>query len=162
MEKNPYSAQLAGQSPDPILATTAARLNTLACSLTPEQLEAPHAPGKWSPREILAHLADCELAFSFRLRQILAAPTETPNTIQPFDQTAWSTRYAAYDTPSALALFTAARAWNLNLLTTITPEDRTRPAHHPERGDITFQNVLETIAGHDINHLQQLEALIRP
>ena len=159
MEKNPYATQLANQSPEPILAATAARINTLVCSLTPEQLETPRAPGKWSPRETLAHLADCELAFSFRLRQILAAPDGTPNLIQPFDQTAWSTHYAAYDSPSALALFTATRAWNLDLLTTVTPEDRTRPARHPERGDITFQTVLETMAGHDIHHIQQLEAL---
>ena len=157
MELNPYAVFLGGQDPAPVLAATPARLEALACAMTPEQLTAPRAPGKWSPREILAHLADCELAFSFRLRQVLAgAPL-----IQPFDQTAWSAHYAAYETPAALALFSAARAWNLTLLTQVTPEDRTLPATHPERGAMHFQTIVETMAGHDLNHLQQLEAVAK-
>ena len=147
-----------------ILAATAERLNALACSMTPEQLEAPWttvAPGKWSPREILAHLADCELAFSFRLRQILAAGVDEEYMVQPFDQTVWGERYAAYDVPGALAVFTAVRGWKLRLLTTVTAEDRGRKGMHPERGPVTFQTVLETMAGHDVNHLQQLEAVVK-
>src|ERR1700712_5127338 len=99
-ELNPYARYLAGQDPVPVLAATAARLDALACGMTPEQLEAPPAPGKWSPREILAHLADCELVFSFRLRQTLAAPVDQPHpVIQPFDQDLWAQRFAAYDVP---------------------------------------------------------------
>ena len=108
-------------------------------------------------REILAHLADCELVFSFRVRQMLAADNAY---LQPFDQTAWSSRYTVYDVPSALALFTAARSWNLKLFSTLKPEDYKRTATHPERGTLTLQIQLETNAGHDINHLLQLESLL--
>jgi hypothetical protein len=37
-----------------------------------EKASMPIAPGKWSPAQILCHLADCEIAFGFRLRQTLA------------------------------------------------------------------------------------------
>ena len=157
---NPYARASNGLDPIPVLSTTADTLESIACSLTPEQLDTPQAPGKWSPRELLAHLADCELAFSFRLRQTLAGLADgTTPILQPFDQDAWATHYAAYTVPAALALFRAARDWNLALLTTVTPADAARPAQHPERGKMTFQIIVETMAGHDRHHLKQLEDL---
>ena len=156
MELNPYARNLAGQDPRAILAATPGLLHQACCNLTPEQIEAPWSPGKWSPRQIAAHLADCELAFSFRLRQTLAGHGE-PAVLQPFDQEAWATRYAAYDLPSALELFRAARAWNLKLIGSLSPADFTAPAVHPERGPLTFQTILETLAGHDLNHLAQVQ-----
>ena len=156
MELNPYASCLDGQDPIPVLTTTAERLHTLTAGLTGTQLDTPPAPGKWSVREIIAHLADCELVFSFRLRQTLA---EQHPIIQPFDQDAWAKRYAAYTPEAALALFTAARNWNLLFLTTVSQDDRHPPTTPPERGTLTFWTIVETMAGHDINHLRQLEHL---
>ena len=154
---NPYAHHLVDRELDEVLTTTPSLLHKLACALTPGQLEAPYAPGKWSPRQILAHLADCELVYSFRLRQILAE--ENP-TLQPFDQAAWANRYAAYEVPAAIALFQGNREWNLALLSTVTPADFARPGLHPERGPVTFQTIVETMAGHDLNHLQQLQIVV--
>jgi uncharacterized damage-inducible protein DinB len=154
MELNPYAECLDGQDPIPVLTSTAERLRTFTAGLTGAQIAAPLAPGKWSVREIVAHLADCELVFSFRLRQTLA---EEHYLIQPFDQTIWGERYAAYHLEPALALFQAARTWNLLFLTTVSQDDRHRPATHPERGTMTLWTIVETMAGHDINHLRQLE-----
>jgi uncharacterized damage-inducible protein DinB len=156
MELNPYEKFLAGQEPIPVLTSTADRLYALTTPLSGAQIDRPVAPGKWSIREIAAHLADCELVFSFRLRQTLS---QKHALIRPFDQAAWATRYAAYDLDSALSLFKAARNWNLRLLTTVTEEDRHHPTTHPERGTMTFWTIVETMAGHDINHLQQIERL---
>ncbi len=158
MELNPYAKFLAGQDPLPILASTASLLRDVTSQLSTEQANQSPAPGKWSVREIVAHLADCEIVFCFRLRQTLA---EDNLTLQPFDQGVWGERYAAYDLASALALFTAARNWNLQLLKTTTAADRQRPVTHPERGTMTFWTIVETMAGHDINHLQQVERLTR-
>ncbi len=161
---NPYAHHLANRRLDEVLTTTPRLLHEAACALTPEQLEAPFAPAvdgktKWSPRQILAHLADCELAFSWRLRQVLANPAGAPPPLlQPFDQEAWATRYQPCEVPAALALFRTSREWNLALLTTVTPEDLTRQGLHPERGLLTFQTLLETMAGHDLNHLKQLQS----
>ena len=154
---NPYAVQLGTNDARAVLASTPGLIHQAVCALTPEQIEAPIAPGKWSPREILAHLADCELAFSFRLRQTLAAPAGEPALLQPFDQTAWSQHYAAYNLPSALELFRAARVWNLKLIGSLSQADLERPAFHPERGEQTFHSILKMIAGHDLNHLVQLQ-----
>jgi uncharacterized damage-inducible protein DinB len=156
MDLNPYAEFLDGRDPIPVITSTADRVRALTEPLSPAQADAPPAPGKWSVREIVSHLADCELVFSFRLRQTLS---EEHPIIQPFDQEIWAKRYAAYDLASALALFTAARNWNLKYLTTIDETDRHRPTTHPERGTMTFWTIVETMAGHDINHLQQLERI---
>jgi hypothetical protein len=112
--------------------------------------------GKWNAREIVAHLADCEIVFSFRLRQTLA---DDHPTLQPFDQDRWAARYADYDLTAALRLFAAAREWNLLLLDGVSDAERARPVTHPERGTMTLWTIVETMAGHDLNHLQQIERL---
>jgi uncharacterized damage-inducible protein DinB len=158
MDLNPYAKYLNGQDPVPILFNTAERLRRFTETLSVEQVDHQPSPDKWSIREIVAHLADCEIVFSFRLRQALAPePNEPHPIIQPFDQGVWARRYAAYDLASALALFESARRWNLHLMTTVTESDRHRPITHPERGTMTLWTIVETMAGHDINHLQRLE-----
>jgi uncharacterized damage-inducible protein DinB len=156
MDLNPYAKFLDGKEPIPVLTTTLDRLRAFTASLTPAQIDRSPAPNKWSIREIVAHLADCETVFCFRLRQALA---EEHAIIQPFDQERWADRYAAYNFDSALALFEASRNWNLRLLTTISEDDRRHPTTHPERGTMTFWTIVETMAGHDINHLQQIEKI---
>ncbi len=157
MALNPYASFLADQNPRAVLAATPGLLHQAVCRLTPEQVAAPIAPGKWSPCQIVAHLADCELAHSFRLRQTLA---QINPVVQPFDQDAWAMRYAVYALPAALELFRAAREWNLKLIGGCSPADFLREMTHPERGTITFQIHLETMAGHDLNHLAQLKQII--
>jgi hypothetical protein len=160
MELNPYASYLNGQDPIPVLTSTAGRLQALTAGLTSAQINTTPAPRKWSIREIAAHLADCEIVFSFRLRQTLAPALDQPHAIiQPFDQDAWAKRYEAYQFEPARALFQAARNWNLLFLATVSHNDRHRRTTHPERGTMPFWTIVETMAGHDINHLQQIERL---
>jgi len=159
MELNPYAKFLAGRDPIEIIESTSAELSKLADRLPQEQLALRPPAAKWNAREIIAHLADCELVFSFRLRQTLA---EDHPTLQPFDQDRWAARYAKYDIASALRLFAAARNWNLLLIDGVSETERTRPVGHPERGTMTFWTIVETMAGHDLNHLQQIERLTGP
>jgi hypothetical protein len=152
---NPYASYLGGQPAIPVISATPERLGALLAALGPAADRAL-APGKWSAREILCHLADCELVFAYRLRQAAAEPHHI---IQPFDQDEWAKVYSGYSAPAALELFSAARRWNLALLKALPPETFAKTLNHPERGDMTFQVVVETMAGHDLNHLKQLEAL---
>src|SRR6266446_405202 len=73
---NPYVERILGLVGDrPVLESleqTAKRIEAVAGSLGPARLERSYAPGKWTARQILAHLADCELGIGFRLRQALA------------------------------------------------------------------------------------------
>ena len=158
MTLNPYARFVEGRDPRAVIAETAAKLAAVAEQLGPANLNTSPAPGKWSPREVLCHLADTELAFAFRLRQTLAEPHHV---VQPFDQDQWAKPYAAIPAEAALAAFTAVRAWNLVLLGTVPAEAYSKPVSHPERGAMTFGTLVETMAGHDLNHLRQLEALAR-
>ena len=140
-----------------VLSATVPRLQELAQALGPARIAQPIAPGKWSPREIFIHLADCELAFGFRYRQTLA---EDNHMVQPFDQDKWAGAYAAYDAAQALETFVALRRWNLALIAKLTPEQMQKGVMHPERGQETLLRLFEISAGHDINHLRQLEAVV--
>jgi len=156
MALNPYARHLGNEDPIPVLLTTVSRLRTLTAPLPQKRIDATPSSRKWSIREIVAHLADCELVFAFRLRQTLA---EENTILQPFDQESWAQRYNAYEFADALAMFATARNWNIKLLSTVSKTDQQRPATHPERGTMTFQTLLETMAGHDINHLEQVERI---
>jgi hypothetical protein len=155
--KTPYASYLGDQDPVLVLSTTASRLQELSKSLGESRINQPIAPEKWSPRQIITHLADCDLAFGFRYRQTLALDNHT---VQPFDQDLWAQTYAAYDADQALATFMALRNWNLSLIRSLTPEQFAKPCQHPERGQETLRTLIEISAGHDINHLRQLEAVV--
>ena len=153
---NPYATQLGSRDPIATVAETPARLSSLMGRIGAERMNQPAAPGKWSPRQIACHLADCELAFSFRLRQTLS---QDAHVMQPFDQDRWADNYAAYEAPAALAVFSVVREWNLALLRSLPAEAFARKVSHPERGEMTFRTIVETMGGHDLNHLKQLEQM---
>jgi len=155
---NPYEKFLDGRPLETILAATPPAIAALIETIGPAKSTTPPAPGKWSAAEILCHLADCELAFGFRLRQTLA---EDNHVMQPFDQDKWATAYSGISAASALAAFIAMRNWNLELIRKTLPTSADRKVSHPERGAMTFKTIVETMAGHDINHLGQLERLAR-
>jgi hypothetical protein len=156
MALNPYANFVNGRDPHAVIAETAGKLKALAQSIGPAGLNQSPAPGKWAPREILCHLADTELAFGFRLRQTLAEPNHV---VQPFDQDHWAKPYSAIPAQAALDAFAALRAWNLTLLGTVAPQAYSKPLTHPERGAMTFATLVEIMAGHDLNHLRQLETI---
>lgn len=158
---NPYARFLDSAAPGipaltAILAATPATLASLAENIGPARIAISPAPGKWSAAEILCHLADCEIAFAFRLRQTLA---EEHHVLQPFDQDRWAAPYSGISAEQALSTFAALRAWNLILIQNTPPEALTKPVTHPERGAMTFTTIVETMAGHDRNHLAQLQKL---
>lgn len=152
---NPYAAQLAGRDPMQVLPQSPAALETALAVIGPGRLDTPLAPGKWSPRQIACHLADCEIAFGFRLRQ---AHAQENHLVQPFDQDLWAKPYAgpAYSAEAAMRTYRAVRTWNLAFLSSLSPADLAKPMRHPERGEMPLREVVETMAGHDLNHLQQL------
>lgn len=153
---NPYESFLDDRPVEEIIAVTPGEVGKLIEAIGPARGLQPPTPGKWSAGEIVAHLADCELVFGFRLRQTLAE--ELP-TIQPFDQERWAKTYHGITPAEALHAFKAFREWNLILLEDLPPAARSRKLTHPERGTMTFQTIVETMAGHDLNHLGQLRRI---
>jgi DinB family protein len=155
-DQNPYDKFLDGRALDVILAATPGQVSALLKKMGDAKIAKSPAPGKWSPAEIVCHLADCELVFAFRLRQTLA---EDGPTIQPFDQEKWAATYAEIGAGEALGVWSALRGWNLLLIKEAMPRSADRKVTHPERGTMTFRTIVETMAGHDINHLGQLQRI---
>jgi hypothetical protein len=153
---NPYAKYLGGRDARAAIAETPGKLAALAEKLGPEGLKRSPAPSKWSAAQILCHLADCEVVFAYRLRQAMAEPHHV---IQPFDQDVWAAGYGAMDGAAALAVFTAVRQWNVALFDRMSAADFDKRLTHPERGEMTVRTVLDTIAGHDLNHIGQVERI---
>jgi len=153
---NPYAAHIGDRNPVEAIAQSSGTLAQLLASVGPERANVSPAPGKWSVRDILCHLADAEVVFAFRLRQALA---EDHHVIQPFDQDQWAKPYGIYDAQAALATFSTVRAWNLALIRSVDPVTLEKRLTHPERGEMSFQTVIETMAGHDQNHILQIEKI---
>jgi hypothetical protein len=111
--------------------------------------------------EILAHLADAEIVIGWRLRSILGAPG-TP--IQAYDQNAWliAGHYEKRDPHRSIALHGAVREANLALLKSLSSDQRKHYGQHAERGQESVEHIVRMVAGHDINHLRQIERILTP
>lgn len=141
-----------------VLATTAGRLRGLIAGRTRAELSSSPDPSRWSVLQILAHLADAEVVAGWRLRSILGSDGVA---IQAFDQDRWADafRYADTDPMESLDLFDASRRANLSLLTRVDPALHANHGLHAERGKETITHLVRLYAGHDLNHLRQVEAL---
>jgi len=125
-----------------------------------QQLTRRPGPGKWSIAEIIAHLADSEIAISWRLRQILSS-NGIP--IQAYDQDAWATTldYAHRDPRESLEVYRVLREANLALLKVAPRQLWENYGVHQERGNESVAHVVRMVAGHDLNHLQQVERILK-
>lgn len=152
---NPYADNLGSRDPLSVIEEGFTAIPAAYDALTPERLNVPWSPGKWTYHEILAHLADCELVFSTRLRWILY---EDNPTIVPFDQDSWMEGWRRQNEPypETMARWKALRAATLRMIRKASSADLQRTANHIERGRITAKDVLEIMAGHELNHRQQL------
>jgi hypothetical protein len=149
-----------GKQPLAVQAATAKKLERLVKGVSTSKLRKRPAPEKWSVSEILAHLADAEIVGGFRMRLILGAPG-TP--IAAFDQDSWvsSGHYDKRDPRKSVEQFRMLREANLALLKSLTPEQWKHYGMHAERGQETIEHIVRMFAGHDINHLQQIEGILR-
>jgi DinB superfamily len=148
-----------GRNPLAVQAATAKSLERMIRGLPTAKLRKRPAPGKWSINEILAHLADSEIVLGFRMRMILAVPG-TP--ITAVDQDSWVTsgHYEKRDPAKSLDHFRVFREANLALLKSLTPAQWKQHGMHSERGRETIEHIVRIYAGHDINHLQQIERIL--
>ncbi len=155
---NPYAKFLGSRDPVKVLAATPARIGALIKGLTPRQLGRKPKPGKWSIQEIITHLAETEMVLCCRARWIAF---EDKPTLIPFDQEKWATGWAREREPLAeiLERFRLLRKSQVRLLKNVPKAHFKRTGHHLERGVITLKEQMETAAGHDLNHLKQIQGL---
>ena len=123
-----------------------------------EEIDFTPGPGKWSIRQIVAHLADAELVAAHRLRQVVA---ENNPTLIAFDQNAWAANldYARRQPKQSLESFRRVRAENYELLKALPEAAFDRKGLHSERGPLTLQQMLEVFADHAQSHARQMQAI---
>lgn len=127
--------------------------------LSKEVLRYRPSPEKWCVLEILGHLADVEIIYGYRLRQMLA---DTKPVIAPIDQDAWARNLNYLDSSPAelVAFYGLARYYNLRLLRSLKDSDFSKSAFHPEmQQEMTVADLVERMGGHGAAHLQQIENL---
>ena len=150
---NPYQALLQGRDPRDVLESAVGDLSTLVHGWSAAQYDASYAPGKWTARQILLHLAHVEMIDGVRLRMALAEPGYV---VQPFTPDAWVRVESPASGPTVVAEFHAMRRMNLGLWRAV-PADRWRaPFAHPECGTMTLEDLASICAGHELHHLAQL------
>jgi hypothetical protein len=137
---------------------TAAKLKKLIQGLTPKELKWKAEAGKWSIAEIVAHLADAEIVASWRMRSVLGA---NGTAIQPFDQDAWASvfQYGKRDAKQSLEVFRVLRENNIAMLKALPRESWDNYGMHAERGKETIAHLARMFAGHDTNHVLQVEGI---
>jgi len=138
---------------------TSRSLARLIDGVSAERLRERPQVGKWSVAEILAHLAEDEIATAWRYRQMIESPGCS---LAGFDQDLWARlgEYAERDAVQSLRLFTLLREANVRMLESLSPDEWQRHGIHAERGSITVQDLARHMAGHDTNHLEQIRKIL--
>lgn len=149
---------LGSADPIPVLRATGASLRRVVDGMSEQQMSQPEAPGKWSVRHVLRHLADSDLVWAWRLRMVLAQDRPP---LTGYDQDAWAARLGYEDAPAGESIdeFEIVRRGNLRLLERASTADLDRVGVHAERGDESLAHMMRLYAGHDLLHIRQIERI---
>jgi len=151
---------LGSRDPVAVLRATSSQLARLLTGASRLAITTRPAPGKWSVLEIVAHLADAELAWSWRLRNAIAAPGVA---LAWWDESVWAERLGYQNIPwrASVGTFKALRLANLALLRSLplTAWDACYGTH-ARRGRQSVRDFVSLEAAHDLNHLRQIKTLV--
>lgn len=156
MHANPYAADLGDRDPFVALAETPQKIQALVAGWTEEMFERSYAPGKWSARTLLAHLAQTEISLGTRARYALSS---VDYQAQSFDQDLWMPLDQTLDARTALEVYLAVRRMNLAMWGHLSHVQKNRPFYHPDFGQLNVAWIAAQMAGHDIHHLKQFEQI---
>jgi hypothetical protein len=158
-----YTARLTGLTGDRdpwlLLADAPTRLRSLIDSADASELAWKPSPSRWSITQIAAHLADAEIVTAWRIRAVLE---QDGVALQAYDQNVWASafRYETAPPTESVALFEALRRATLRTLRAVDPARRAHAGMHAERGRESIDHIMRMLAGHDLNHLGQIERLL--
>ncbi|MCC7435676.1 MAG: DinB family protein [Methanoregulaceae archaeon] len=129
--------------------------------LRADQIDVPAGEDRFTPREIIAHLADWESIL--RDERMARAVKEPGCTIQPYDEVlrAKERRYASLDVEQQLAHFELERRRTIEFLNGLTPTQQAATFVHPEAGQFTVAEFSCALLGHDVYHIEQLTNVVR-
>jgi hypothetical protein len=150
-----------GKDPLKVLSSTPKRLRKFVKGLNKKQLRHKPAADKWSIAQIVAHFADVELVLAWRIRLALA---QSGSLLQVMNQDKWAAalKYEKADVDEEVDFFAVLRKRNLAIWRSLSEEEWQNYGMHEERGKETIERIAQVYAGHDINHLNQIEAIRMP
>jgi hypothetical protein len=158
--RNRILSYLGDEDPIAVQQATPSQLECRLLDVPPEELIRRPAPEKWSIAEIVAHLADAELAMGWRLRNMLANPGVA---LTWWDEAEWAQRlgYAQQEASLSAEVFRVLRESNLRLLASF-PRVRWMEYYgvHEVRGRQTVEEFVRLEAAHDLNHLRQIDRIL--
>jgi len=148
-----------GKDPLEAQAQTPSILAELIGEVSDARLTERPSADKWSVGEILAHLAEDEIATAWRYRQMVE---HSGIELAGFDQDLWAKigNYGGRVPRESLALFKLLRSANLEFLNGLSAEQWNCFGIHAERGRITVENLAAHMAGHDANHVEQIKRIL--
>src|ERR1700737_1804300 len=135
------------------------QIATAVLGLAEKTIRYKPSPDKWCILEILGHLADIEILYAYRIRQMLA---DQDPVIAPIDQDAWAKNlgYLESSPPELVALYGLNRHSTVGLLRRLKAEDLQKSARHPELDHrVTVADYVQMMSKHGPNHLEQIERL---
>jgi DinB family protein len=153
-----YSKFVEGRDVLQCLEQTPARIESLVRAWPRTRDEETYAPGKWTARQILTHLAQIEMVFTARLRFALTVDNYV---VQTFEQDDWVAVEPHATALTALDAYVGMRRMNHQLSRGLSADQRKRQFTHPEFGAIDVDWLLGWCAGHELNHLPQIETIAR-
>src|SRR5512140_2509928 len=153
-----YAEALGEDDAIEVMATSPDVIRKIIAGLSDAQLAKKPAEGKWSIKEIIGHLADGEVILGSRFRMI-GAHDKPP--IAGYDQEAFVANLGVLSAKAIDLLddFAMARAVNLGLLERLPEEGWHRVGIHSERGEESIAMLVMMYAGHDRNHIRQIETI---
>lgn len=153
-------ALMEGKEPVAVQKETYPQIAELISGVSAEKLSTRPASGKWSVAEVLAHLAEAEVVSSWRYRQMLE---HDGCPLPPYGQELWADlgAYGTRNPQESVDQFRLLRDANLRMFDRLTPEQWRRHGVHAERGPMTVHDLAVQIAGHDINHVGQIRAMLK-
>jgi hypothetical protein len=148
------------RNPIDVMESTIAKLQAVAQNMRTGRWNKKLSSESWTAAKILSHLAEGEIVFAYRIRRALNSSGEA---IEAYDQNDWvqNATYLQEDPELALTLFQTVRKANIARMNTLTPEQWERFGIHSERGNESIRRMAQLAAGHDLNHLKQLESIAK-
>jgi len=156
MQANPYASDLGDLDPFQALGDTPQQIRVIVERWSDDRFERSYAPGKWSARKLLVHLAQTEVALGTRVRFALTTPEYRA---QSFDQDEWMPLDEHVDARTALEIYTSLRRMNLAMWRGLSEAQKNRVFFHPDYGELNIAWVAAQMAGHDIHHLRHFEQI---
>jgi hypothetical protein len=155
----PYAQHVGDRNPVELLTTTLEEYRDAAALLADASWNQPWAPGKWTMRQVMTHVAQWEMIFGCRIMCGLGTPGFM---IQPADQDALLKHTNGVDGATAFAAFDGSRRMNIGIIQPLSAADRATEVLHPEYGSLTVNDLVTQMVGHGIHHLKQIREALGP